>query len=65
MNDIMNMEKFMQEYDTLASDLLKWIKKTIADLSEKEFENNLDGVQRQLAEFKTYRTVDKPPRSVN
>ncbi|EDV20211.1 uncharacterized protein TRIADDRAFT_32391 [Trichoplax adhaerens] len=62
MNCIMDLEKMMQEYDTLASNLLKWIRAMIVILSDRQFENNLDGVQRQLSEFKTYRTVDKPLR---
>ena len=57
-------DRMAKQYEKLTSDLLKWIKETIDKLSEREFANSLEGVQRQLAEFNSYRTVEKPPKYV-
>ena len=37
---------------------------TIQSLSERDFSNSLAGVQQQLMQFNTYRTVEKPPKFV-
>lgn len=60
----MENDKMIQEYETFTSDLLKWIETTILSLGDREFANSLVGVQQQLQEFKTYRTVEKPPKFV-
>lgn len=57
-------ERMLEEYENLTSDLLEWIKDTIMRLNEREFANSLSGVQSQLLEFNTYRTVEKPPKFV-
>lgn len=51
-------------YERLTSDLLQWIRKTIESLNDRHFANSLPGVQQQLAQFNTYRTVEKPPKFV-
>ncbi|KAK6634026.1 hypothetical protein RUM44_004633 [Polyplax serrata] len=60
----MENEKMIREYETLTSDLLKWIEKTISQLGDRQFANSLHGVQQQLLQFNTYRTVEKPPKFV-
>ncbi|XP_078515642.1 spectrin beta chain, erythrocytic [Lissotriton helveticus] len=55
-------EKMIDKYGRLASDLLKWIEKTIVVLQSRKFANSLTGVQQQLQSFSTYRTVEKPPK---
>ncbi|XP_014662859.1 PREDICTED: spectrin beta chain-like [Priapulus caudatus] len=57
-------EHMMNEYESLTSDLIEWIKKTIQELNDRTFENSLTGVQSQLLQFNTYRTVEKPPKFV-
>lgn len=52
----------IKEYETLTSDLLRWIEETIQTLNEREFENSLQGVQAQLSQFNAYRTKEKPPK---
>lgn len=52
----------IKEYETLTSDLLKWIERTIEQLGDRDFANSLIGVQQQLAQFNNYRTVEKPPK---
>lgn len=58
----MENDRSAQEYESLTSDLLRWIEATIAALGERQFANSLVGVQQQLAQFNTYRTVEKPPK---
>ena len=53
------------DYETLTSDLLEWIKKTIEILNNREFPNSLAGVQNMLTQFNNYRTLEKPPKFVS
>jgi spectrin beta len=61
-NELMENEKMIHEYELLSSDLLEWIKKTIETLNDRHFHNSLNGVQRQLTDFNNYRTQEKPPK---
>lgn len=61
-DNVIENERMVDEYDTLSSDLLEWIKRMIKDLNKREFTNSLAGVQKQLAEFNAYRTAEKPPK---
>ena len=57
-------EKIINRYEALASDLLDWIEKTIAVISNQKFANSLTGVQQQLQAFTTYCTIEKPIKCV-
>ena len=61
-NQCRDYDNMINDYDTLASDLLEWIQKTIEVLNDRQFANSLTGVQQQLATFNGYRTVEKPPK---
>lgn len=63
-SELMENEAMMDKYEALSTDLLEWIKRTIAALNDRNFENSLSGVQRQLTEFNSYRTQEKPPKFV-
>ncbi|XP_029831192.1 spectrin beta chain isoform X3 [Ixodes scapularis] len=58
----MENDRSIEEYDTLTSDLLRWIEQTIEALSDRNFANSLVGVQQQLLAFNTYRTAEKPKK---
>ncbi|XP_045479704.1 spectrin beta chain isoform X5 [Harmonia axyridis] len=60
----MENDRLIKEYETLTSELLKWIEDTITALGDRKFENSLVGVQQQLGQFNNYRTVEKPPKFV-
>ncbi|CAB3255875.1 unnamed protein product [Arctia plantaginis] len=60
----MENEKMMHEYESLTSDLLQWIERTIEALGDRTFANSLEGVRQQLIQFSNYRTVEKPPKFV-
>lgn len=61
-NQCLENDQMINDYETLTSDLLEWIKNTIEVLNERNFANSLTGVQQQLTTFNTYRTVEKPPK---
>ena len=56
------IEKEIETYETLVSTLLEWIRRTIDDLSNRNFANSLTGVQKQLSEFNSYRVNEKSER---
>uniref|UniRef100_A0AAV2J066 Uncharacterized protein n=1 Tax=Knipowitschia caucasica TaxID=637954 RepID=A0AAV2J066_KNICA len=55
-------ENVIHRYEALASELLDWIDKTIAVISNQKFANSLSGVQHQLQAFTSYCTVEKPSK---
>ncbi|XP_055345534.1 spectrin beta chain-like isoform X2 [Paramacrobiotus metropolitanus] len=61
---VRDADREAQSYEKLTSELLQWIRKTIDSLNDRRFANSLPGVQQQLAQFNTYRTVEKPPKFV-
>jgi spectrin beta len=61
-NQCLENDEMIHEYETMTSDLLEWIKNTIDVLNDRQFANSLNGVQQQLGAFNTYRTVEKPPK---
>ena len=60
----MDNDRMIHEYETLTSELLKWIEMTIETLNDRKFINSLAGVQSQLGQFNAYRTKEKPPKFV-
>ncbi len=59
LTSILQFESDQTVYESLTSDLLRWIDDKISDLSDRQFANSLDGVKRQLNQFNAYRTNDK------
>lgn len=64
-DNALDTEKNIQDYETLTSDLLEWIEHTIMILNDRQFANSLSGVQSQLTAFNLYRTSEKPPKYVD
>ena len=58
----MDCEKMIEDYEGFTTDLLKWIENVIEALGDRNFANSLKGVQEQLAQFNSYRNVEKPPK---
>ncbi|NXL58532.1 SPTN5 protein, partial [Chordeiles acutipennis] len=49
-------------YEQMVSDLLKWIKQKVTELDDRHFPNSLQEMWLLMANFKTFRTVEKPPK---
>ncbi|XP_054017486.1 spectrin beta chain, non-erythrocytic 5 [Dryobates pubescens] len=49
-------------YEQMVSDLLKWIKQKVMELDDRRFPNSLQEMWLLMANFKTFRTVEKPPK---
>ncbi|XP_009944908.1 PREDICTED: spectrin beta chain, non-erythrocytic 5, partial [Leptosomus discolor] len=49
-------------YEQMVSDLLKWIKQKVVELDDRHFPNSLHEMWLLMANFKTFRTVEKPPK---
>ncbi|XP_074649217.1 spectrin beta chain-like isoform X2 [Tubulanus polymorphus] len=64
LNNLVNNEKMINDYERLVTDLLQWIMKKCQELTDRNFPNTLDGVRQEMAKFKNYRTVEKPPKYV-
>lgn len=61
-SELMENENMMDKYEQISTDLLEWIQQKIHELNNRQFENSLTGVQRQLSDFNTYRIQEKPPK---
>ena len=60
----MEVEQMEKDYERMVSDLLNWLNSKILELG-RPFQKSMTAVQRELAEFKHFRTVEKPPKYVD
>uniref|UniRef100_A0A803TVX4 Spectrin beta chain n=1 Tax=Anolis carolinensis TaxID=28377 RepID=A0A803TVX4_ANOCA len=60
LDQVLDIEKIIERYESLASELLEWIELTIAIISNQKFANSLAGVQQQLQAFTAFCTLEKP-----
>ncbi|XP_067316955.1 spectrin beta chain, non-erythrocytic 4-like [Anolis sagrei] len=60
LDQVLEIEKIIERYESLASELLEWIELTIAIISNQKFANSLAGVQQQLQAFTAFCTLEKP-----
>uniref|UniRef100_G1NFR0 Calponin-homology (CH) domain-containing protein n=1 Tax=Meleagris gallopavo TaxID=9103 RepID=G1NFR0_MELGA len=60
--NLINLGKITLLYEQMVSDLLKWIKQKVIELDDRIFPNSLQEMWLLMANFKTFRTVEKPPK---
>ncbi|XP_058051322.1 spectrin beta chain, non-erythrocytic 4 isoform X2 [Ahaetulla prasina] len=60
LDQVLEIEKIIERYESLASELLDWIEITIPFITNQKFANSLSGVQQQLQAFTTFCTLEKP-----
>uniref|UniRef100_A0A8C3QRB7 Calponin-homology (CH) domain-containing protein n=1 Tax=Cyanoderma ruficeps TaxID=181631 RepID=A0A8C3QRB7_9PASS len=59
---LMEIDDLKLQYEQMVSDLLKWIKQKVIELDDRHFPNSLQEMWLLMANFKTFRTVEKPPK---
>ena len=62
LDSAIGVEDNINKYNEKVAALLEWIRAKVDEMSRTEFENSLDGVQKQLSAFNNYRQVEKPPK---
>uniref|UniRef100_A0A8C8T063 Calponin-homology (CH) domain-containing protein n=1 Tax=Pelusios castaneus TaxID=367368 RepID=A0A8C8T063_9SAUR len=50
------------QYEQMISELLKWIKQKVVELDDRHFPNSIPDMWILMANFKTFRTAEKPPK---
>lgn len=58
------MEHLQDDYETLVTGLLEWIRAKTNTLNDRHFDNSLEGIKKDMYKFTEYRVVEKPPKSV-
>ncbi|XP_005852908.2 PREDICTED: spectrin beta chain, non-erythrocytic 4-like, partial [Myotis brandtii] len=62
LDQVLEVEKIIERYEELATELLAWIRRTVGLISNQKFANSLSGVQQQLQAFMAYCTLEKPAK---
>lgn len=59
---LMDIDRMQHSYESFTSQLLEWIASQITKLSDKNLPNSLCKIQKEMAKFKEYRTIEKPAK---
>ncbi|XP_056401829.1 spectrin beta chain, non-erythrocytic 5 isoform X2 [Hyla sarda] len=59
---VLEIENLKGQYETMVTDLLRWIQQKVVEMNDRHFPNSINGMMQLLANFKTYRTVEKPAK---
>ncbi|XP_043236847.1 spectrin beta chain, non-erythrocytic 2-like isoform X8 [Amphibalanus amphitrite] len=59
---MMEVDRSQERYNVLTTSLLEWILMKVSVLEDRDFPNSLEGIQKELLKFKSYRTEEKPPK---
>ncbi|XP_077178896.1 spectrin beta chain, non-erythrocytic 5 isoform X2 [Paroedura picta] len=55
-------EDLKSQYEQMVFELLKWIKLKVVELDGRHFPNTVQEMRLLIGNFKTFRTVEKPPK---
>eukprot|EP01095_Lingulamoeba_sp_RSL-Kostka_P016996 TRINITY_DN85_c0_g1_i2.p1 TRINITY_DN85_c0_g1~~TRINITY_DN85_c0_g1_i2.p1 ORF type:complete len:1520 (-),score=772.40 TRINITY_DN85_c0_g1_i2:137-4696(-) len=56
------MEQMQGDYNVTAEEHMNWVKQATEKMNEREFDNTLEGVQKQVGDHKTFKSEEKPPK---
>ncbi|XP_040268693.1 spectrin beta chain, non-erythrocytic 5 [Bufo bufo] len=59
---ILDIENLKRQYEAMVTDLLRWIRQKVVEMNDRHFPNSINGMLQLLANFKAYRTVEKPAK---
>ncbi|XP_053330428.1 spectrin beta chain, non-erythrocytic 5 [Spea bombifrons] len=62
MSLVLEVEHLKSQYESMISDLLRWIQQKVVELNDRHFPNTINGLLQLMLNFKTFRTVEKPPK---
>ncbi|XP_063295491.1 spectrin beta chain, non-erythrocytic 5 [Pelobates fuscus] len=62
MSLVLEIENLKFQYESMISDLLKWIQQKVVELNNRQFPNTITELLQLMVKFKTFRTVEKPPK---
>ncbi|XP_075699620.1 spectrin beta chain, non-erythrocytic 5 [Rhinoderma darwinii] len=62
MSLVLEIENLKGQYEGMVTDLLRWIQQKVLEMNDRHFPNSMNGMLQLLANFKTYRTEEKPAK---
>ncbi|KAE8587142.1 hypothetical protein XENTR_v10021875, partial [Xenopus tropicalis] len=62
MSLILEIENLKKQYEAMVSDLIQWIQQKVVQMNDRHFPNSITGMRQLMTDFKTFRTVEKPPK---
>ncbi|KAM4689983.1 spectrin beta chain, non-erythrocytic 5 [Rhinophrynus dorsalis] len=62
MSLVLEIDQLKNQYETMVSDLLRWIQQKVVEMNDRHFSDSITGMLQLMANFKTFRTVEKPPK---
>ncbi|XP_071971772.1 spectrin beta chain, non-erythrocytic 5 isoform X1 [Engystomops pustulosus] len=62
MSLVLEIQNLKSQYEAMVTDLLRWIQHKVVEMNDRHFPNSMNGMLQLLANFKTYRTVEKPAK---
>ncbi|OCT68556.1 spectrin beta chain, non-erythrocytic 5 [Xenopus laevis] len=62
MSLLLEIENLKNQYESMVSNLLQWIQQKVVEMNDRHFPNSITGMKQLMTDFKTFRTVEKPPK---
>ncbi|XP_053553803.1 spectrin beta chain, non-erythrocytic 5 [Bombina bombina] len=59
---LLEIENLKSQYEKMISDLIRWIQQKVIEMNDRHFPNTISEMLKLMGNFKTFRTVEKPPK---